>query len=144
MPVQYRNAQDIANYFQLYLARDSNLAWHAFEKKPTLSVRVLKDDDGNDVECGVWRRDDGKPYTIHFVRGVRGTDDWKNSLVEPQKPQKKDNKEGFNKNKGQGNQKFEKKENGITNIKPKQSGFVVPEKKPLSEETQARLKELFK
>lgn len=139
MAVQYKSPQDIANYFQVYLARDSSMAWHAFEKKPKLEVRILKDDFGKDVECGRWYSEDGKPYVIHFVKGVRGTDDWKNSLVEPQKPQKKQVQKSY----GDSNKKFEKK-NGISSFEPKPGSFVVPEKKPLSEETQNRLKELFK
>ena len=121
----YRRAQDISDFFQVYLCRDSDGTWHGFRKKPILKVLHLKDDDGNPIDCGYWSTpEDDVVAAITFKRGVAiDKRDWQHSLTTPS------------------TQKWGKKKKN----KPKDTPQPPVEKKgPIDDETAARIKELFK
>lgn len=100
----YKPAQQVADFFQVYMARDSTGVWHAFRKKPTITILHLKDDDGNPVDCGHWTTPDGDLVAaITFNRGIRDDRDWKDSLTIPKLPKKNNGSGKGNFNKGNKN-----------------------------------------
>lgn len=102
-----RNAQEVADFFNLYLARDSNKIWHAFKSEPILKSKKVLNDDGEEVLVGYWKMPDDSCYVMTFLENSiydRRTFDY--SLTRPgykkpgqtnKKPQ--DNRKSFDKNK---------------------------------------------
>lgn len=112
--MRYRSEQDIANYFQCYMARDSNGRWHGFNKPPRKHEQWVKDDNGEDIKVGYWDCPvEGGQTLFTFYAGVQSDKQWDESFVKAQPPQKKpqNNKGGNNKNKRFNNNKKNNNQN---------------------------------
>lgn len=101
-----RNAQEVADFFNLYLARDSNKIWHAFKSEPILKSKKVLNDDGEEVLVGYWKMADDSCYVMTFLENSiydRRTFDY--SLTRP----------GYKKPSQNNNKSFDKKRNSNNN-----------------------------
>lgn len=103
-----RNAQEVADFFNLYLARDSNKVWHAFKGEPILKSKKVFNDDGEEVLVGYWKMaDDSGAVMTFFENSIYDRRTFDYSLTRPgykkpgqnnKKPNQENNKKSFNKN----------------------------------------------
>ena len=111
MALRFRTEQEVANFFQCYMARDSNGRWHGFNKPPRKHEQWVKDDNGEDIKVGYWDcPDEGGQTCFTFYAGIQSEKTWDESFTKAEKnngkkPQGNSNKGGNNKNfkKGGGN-----------------------------------------
>lgn len=130
--MMHRSAQQVADYFQVYMCRDSDGTWRGFRKKPVVKILHLVDDFGKPVDCGFWSTPEDDPIAaITFKRGIYDDRHWTESLTYPKPPKKNNNKGNFQKRNYQKRNNFQKKE-------------PVENKRPLDEETTNKIKDLFK
>lgn len=98
-----RNAQEVADFFNLYLARDSNKVWHAFKGEPILKSKKVLNDDGEEVLVGYWKMaDDSGPVMTFLENSIYDRRTFDYSLTRPgyKKPgQNNNNKKSFDKKK---------------------------------------------
>ena len=137
MKMIHRSAQQVADYFQVYMCRDSDGTWRGFRKKPVVKILHLVDDFGKPVDCGFWSTPEDDPIAaITFKRGIYDDRHWTKSLTYPKPPKKNNNKGNFQKKNN-----YQKGNNFQKNYQKKEP---VENKGPLDEETANKIKDLFK
>ena len=157
MAIQVQRAQNVANLFYVWMARDSTGVWHGFRHEPILIRKTVLDDNGKETEVGYWKEPEGGDIApaITFTKGILDDRPWPETLTKPVKRDKKNNKGNnnkgsFNKNKKPFNKEFNDKNQNYNNngrekrvftAKPVRDYSKVP--KALDENTANAIKNLF-
>ena len=123
-----RNAQEVADFFNLYLARDSNKVWHAFKSEPILKSKKVFNDDGEEVLVGYWKMaDDSGPVMTFFENSIYDRRTFDYSLTRPgyKKPGQNNNKKSFDKKKNfNNNRSYNNKEKSNKGMNPEVSNTI--------------------
>lgn len=128
MAIRYRTEQEVANFFQCYMARDSNGRWHGFNKPPRKHEQWVKDDNGEDIKVGYWDcPDEGGQTCFTFYAGIQSDKQWDESFVKAEKPtNKKPQNNNFKKKNNNNNKKFNNRNKQNNNYHKPQENNSTP------------------
>lgn len=153
--INYKSAQEVADFFHVYMARDSVGTWHGFKNEPILKSQMVYDDEGNQVLAGYWKpAEEEETFAMVFLAGIYDNRPFNETLTIPAPKVKKNSselqpqkKKQFNK-KPQNNRKFNNKKiynnyRGESNNNEHHEAGSVIKPQGISKESSEALKRLF-